>query len=564
METTDKEVCNILADVVIAHGVRRAVLSPGSRNAPLLVALARREEIDKYVIVDERSAAFAALGMAQQLGEPVMLVCTSGTAVLNYAPAIAEAYYQKLPLIVVSADRPKEWIDQDDSQTIRQFEVLSQFVKKSYDIPARCNDDIARWYANRIVNDAMIEAMSGRKAPVHINVQLDEPLAGLSEYEGSQRVIEMIAPSQSVSGCDMERLLDEAAGKDILVIAGFGEKDADLEYGLDMLASMPNVVVMTETIANLHSSRFIKAIDRTLLAMERGDEAGYKPDLLITVGGAIVSRIVKTFLRKNRADIQWYVGVAETTVDCMQTLTRRIQVEPGTFFRQFAELYSKRAVAGSAYARKWDKLNERGIIRHNRYLDAAGWSDMKAFSLIVPSLPERCRVQLSNGTTIRYVQLFGDQLNHDSFCNRGVSGIDGSTSTSLGASLVYDGATVLITGDMSFSYDLSGLASQYNSPRLKIIVMCNGGGGIFRFIKSTSELPELEHYFEVGRDIPVDRYAAAFGFKYFEVCSEDDLCAVLPVFWGYEDSAAILAVRTDNVASAETLRNYFRREKIKE
>ncbi len=564
METTDKEVCNILADVVIAHGVRRAVLSPGSRNAPLLVALARCEEIDKYVIVDERSAAFVALGMAQQLGEPVMLVCTSGTAVLNYAPAIAEAYYQKLPLIVVSADRPKEWIDQDDSQTIRQFEVLSQFVKKSYDIPARCNDDIARWYANRIVNDAMIEAMSGRKAPVHINVQLDEPLAGLSEYEGSQRVIEMIAPSQSVSGCDMEKLLDEAAGKDILVIAGFGEKDADLEYGLDKLASMPNVVVMTETIANLHSSRFIKAIDRTLLAMERGDEAGYKPDLLITVGGAIVSRIVKTFLRKNRADIQWYVGVAETTVDCMWTLTRRIQVEPGTFFRQFAELYSKRAVAGSAYARKWDKLNERGIIRHNRYLDAAGWSDMKAFSLIVPSLPERCRVQLSNGTTIRYVQLFGDQLNHDSFCNRGVSGIDGSTSTSLGASLVYDGATVLITGDMSFSYDLSGLASQYNSPRLKIIVMCNGGGGIFRFIKSTSELPELEHYFEVGRDIPVDRYAAAFGFKYFEVCSEDDLCAVLPVFWGYEDSAAILAVRTDNVASAETLRNYFRREKIKE
>ena len=173
MESTDKEVCNILADVAVAHGVRRVVISPGSRNAPLIVALARRAEIGKYVIVDERSAAFAALGMSQQLGEPVMLVCTSGTAVLNYAPAIAEAYYQKLPLIVVSADRPKEWIDQDDSQTIRQFEVLSQFVKKSYDIPARCDDDTARWYANRIVNDAMIEALSGRRAPVHINVQLD-------------------------------------------------------------------------------------------------------------------------------------------------------------------------------------------------------------------------------------------------------------------------------------------------------------------------------------------------------------------------------------------------------
>ena len=296
MESTDKEVCNILADVAVAHGVRRVVISPGSRNAPLIVALARRAEIGKYVIVDERSAAFAALGMSQQLGEPVMLVCTSGTAVLNYAPAIAEAYYQKLLLIVVSADRPKEWIDQDDSQTIRQFEVLSQFVKKSYDIPARCDDDTARWYANRIVNDAMIEALSGRRAPVHINVQLDEPLARLSEYAGSQRIIETVLPSQSLSDNDMDTLLDEAGNKNILVIAGFGGKDSELEYGLDKLASLPNVAVLTETIANLHSDKFIKAVDRTLLAMERGTEDSYKPDLLITVGGAIVSRIVKTFL----------------------------------------------------------------------------------------------------------------------------------------------------------------------------------------------------------------------------------------------------------------------------
>lgn len=560
MESTDKEVCNILADVAVAHGVRRVVISPGSRNAPLVVALARRAEIGKYVIVDERSAAFAALGMSQQLGEPVMLVCTSGTAVLNYAPAIAEAYYQKLPLIVVSADRPKEWIDQDDSQTIRQFEVLSQFVKKSYDIPARCDDDTARWYANRIVNDAMIEALSGRRAPVHINVQLDEPLARLSEYAGSQRIIETVLPSQSLSDNDMDTLLDEAGNKNILVIAGFGGKDSELEYGLDKLASLPNVAVLTETIANLHSDKFIKAVDRTLLAMERGTEDSYKPDLLITVGGAIVSRIVKTFLRKHKATRQWYVGVSETTVDCMQTLTKRIHVEPGAFFRQFADFYVSKA-AGSNYAEKWHALADRGKLRHCRYLDSAGWSDLKAFSKIIPSLPDSCRVQLSNGTTIRYAQLFGDLFRQESFCNRGVSGIDGSTSTALGASLAYDGATVLITGDMSFSYDLSGLASQYNSPRLKIIVMCNGGGGIFRFIKSTSVLPELERYFEVGRAIPVDKYAGAFGFKYFEACSEDELGCVLSEFWSYKEKAAVLAVKTDNVRSAETLRNYFRREK---
>ena len=560
METTSKEACNILIDVLIAHGVRRVVLSPGSRNAPLLVALSRRREVEKYVIVDERSAAFAALGMAGQLSGPVALVCTSGTALLNYAPAVAEAYYQKIPLVVISADRPKEWIDQDDSQTIRQFEALSQFVKKSYDIPARCDDDTARWYVNRIANDALIEANSGRRAPVHINVQLDEPLARLAEYSNKQRVIEITLPSQSVSGSDMETLLREAEGKNVLVISGFGEKDPDLEYGLNKLASLPNVAVLTETISNLHSPKFIQAIDRTLLAMERGAEDCYKPDLLITVGGAIISRIVKTFLRKYRAACQWYVGIAETTVDCMQTLTRRIQVEPGAFFRQFANSYAEKTSSESDFAEKWRKLYEKGRKRHELYLESIEWSDMRAFSTIIPSLPDNCRVQLSNGTTIRYAQLFGDMLSQDSFCNRGVSGIDGSTSTALGASLAYDGTTVLITGDMSFSYDLSGLASQYNSGRFKIIVMCNGGGGIFRFVKATSDLPELERYFEVKRDIPVDRYATAFGFEYFEACSEDGLRNVLPEFWNSE-KASILAVKTDNIVSAETLRNYFKRDK---
>ena len=561
METTDKEVCNILVDVMSAHGVRHVVLSPGSRNAPLLVAFARRDDIRKFVIVDERSAAFAALGIARQLNEPVAVVCTSGTALLNYAPAVAEAYYQKLPLIVVSADRPAEWIDQDDSQTIRQFEALSRFVKKSYDLPARCSDDTARWFVNRLANDAMIEATSGCVAPVHINVQLDEPLANLSDYSGHQRIIGQVAPSPSLSAADMDMLLREAAGKDILVIAGFGEKDSTLESGLERLASLPNVAVLTETIANLHSPLFIKAVDRTLLAMKRGGEDDYKPGLLITIGGAIVSRIVKTFLRKYRAAVQWHVGVTATTVDCMQTLTKRIQIAPGAFFRQFSEAYLELPPAASDYAKKWHRLEAEGRVRHERYLDSVGWSDLKAFSRIIHSLPENCRLQLSNGTSIRYAQLFGDSIRQDSFCNRGVSGIDGSTSTALGASLVYDGVMVLITGDMSFSYDLSGLASQYNSDRFKIIVMCNGGGGIFRFIKSTSELPELERYFEVRRDIPVDRYAGAFGFKYFEAVSEDSLAAVLPAFWAYDGGAAILAVKTDNVESAEILKNYFKRQK---
>ncbi len=269
MKTTDKEVCNILVDVLLKHGVKRAVVSPGSRNAPLLVALSREDGIEKTIIVDERSAAFAALGMAQQTGEPVAIVCTSGTALLNYAPAVAEAYYQKLPLIVVSADRPKEWIDQDDSQTIRQFEALSQFVKRSYDLPARCGDDVARWYADRIINDAMMEATSGRCAPVHINIQLDEPLSGSSEWSRQSRGIELISPSADLSESDMSRLVELSRGSRILVIAGFMRPDEKCQKALGRLSEMPNVAVLTETISNMRSPRFISAIDRTILLWKK-------------------------------------------------------------------------------------------------------------------------------------------------------------------------------------------------------------------------------------------------------------------------------------------------------
>ena len=190
---TDKRYCSILFDVMMAKGVTDVVCSPGSRNAPLLIAAAARDSLRKHVVIDERSAAFMALGIAIVSKRPVALVCTSGTALLNYGPAIAEAFYQSVPLIVISADRPEQWIDQDDSQTLRQFEAFSNYVKKSYQLPALGDSEKEMlWFANRIANDAMIEADSGRRGPVHINVQLGEPLNGKRHVgEGAQRIIDL-------------------------------------------------------------------------------------------------------------------------------------------------------------------------------------------------------------------------------------------------------------------------------------------------------------------------------------------------------------------------------------
>ena len=552
-ETTDKLQCQILVETMHFHGVNHAVVSPGSRNAPLIIALSR-SRIKTHIVVDERSAAYVALGMAQQLKAPVALVCTSGTALLNYAPAVAEAYYQKIPLIVVSADRPQEWIDQDDSQTIRQFKALDQFVKRSYDIPARCDDDTAVWYAERIAHDAMMEATSLRRAPVHINVQLAEPLNGLTTEPYKLRRIHHFPSYDGICRDDIIKLKGQLLHKRVMIIAGFMEMNEPLRQALNAIAVNDYAVVLTETISNMADDFTINAIDRTLLAIDENDKR-YYPDVVITIGGAIVSRKIKAFLRKVKPD-HWYVGLNDVTVDCFQSLTRRIEANPDTFIPTLFQ----DSLTVKSFCTIWKDAHTAGLRRHHKYLEKIGWSDMKAYETIFDfyqqNHPDNLIMHFSNGTTIRYAQLFGDRVIAPNFCNRGVSGIDGCTSTAIGAAMV-NGPAVLITGDMSFLYDISALSAITPKLQLKIVVVDNGGGGIFRFIDSTSSLPELEKYFVVKRNLDVEKVAASFGIKTYRADNADSLFEQLSNMM-VEDGPAVLVVKTDGKRSAEILKNYFK------
>ena len=550
--TTDKLQCQILVETMHFHGVNHAVVSPGSRNAPLIIALSR-SRIKTHIVVDERSAAYVALGIAQQLKAPVALVCTSGTALLNYAPAVAEAYYQKIPLIVVSADRPQEWIDQDDSQTIRQFKALDQFVKRSYDIPARCDDDTAVWYAERIAHDAMMEATSLRRAPVHINVQLAEPLNGLTTEPYKLRRIHHFPSYDGICRDDIIKLKGQLLHKRVMIIAGFMEMNEPLRQALNDIAAKDAAVVLTETISNMADDFTINAIDRTLLAIDENDKR-YYPDVVITIGGAIVSRKIKAFLRKVKPD-HWYVGLNDVTVDCFQSLTRRIEANPDTFIPTLFQ----DSLTVKSFCTIWQDAHTAGLRRHHKYLEKIGWSDMKAYETIFDFYqqnPDNLIMHLSNGTTIRYAQLFGDRVIAPNFCNRGVSGIDGCTSTAIGAAMV-NGPAVLITGDMSFLYDISALSAITPKLQLKIVVVDNGGGGIFRFIDSTSSLPELEKYFVVKRNLDVEKVAASFGIKTYRADNADSLYEQLSNMM-VEDGPAVLVVKTDGKRSAEILKNYFK------
>lgn len=557
METTDKASCNELAALLVSHGVRRAVVSPGSRNAPLYTALKARGDIDVTVIVDERCAGFYALGQSVQGGEPVVVVCTSGTALLNLAPATAEAYYRCVPLIVVSADRPAEWIDQDDSQTLRQYEALSPYVKGSYDIPA-VDTPSMRWMTNRLINDAMLTATSGRQGPVHINVQLDVPLGGKSEcHEDGVRVIGRIVPEERLSTAEA-RLIGRNifSPVKVMIVTGFMPPDNRLNTALRKLASKPNIVVLTETVSNLHGEKFIGSIDSTLCRIDGNRIGEYVPDVVITAGGALVSRFIKKFLRENPPREHWHVGHTLTTVDCFKSLTSRIDMSPAIFFRQLASAVQPDR-GESGYASMWHALKDSARRSHEAYVDSAPWSDMKVFGVLSRSLPVEWNIHYSNGTPIRYSQLFPSRF-HRVDCNRGVSGIDGCTSTALGASSCYRGTTLLVTGDMSAQYDIGALMSVRLSGPFKMIVMMNGGGAIFRFVDSTSGMDCLDEFVSRPARLPLREICHGVGARYFEAHSADELSSVLIDFITEKDKAAVLAVYTDSAVSAMTLKNYFK------
>lgn len=554
---TENYIARTFAELLVKHGITRAVVSPGSRNTPLLIALSRKPSIATEVVVDERSAGFMALGLALVSQKPVVLICTSGSALLNYAPAVAEAYYRRIPLVVVSADRPKEWIDQDDSQTIVQPGALSNYVKRSYDLSVD-RSEADRWYANRLINDALLATVSGRQAPVHINIQFDNPLGRLQDSELFEpRVISMLEPEPRLSEDQLSRLSNQLAStKKVMVIAGFLPPCPQLNSALRKLAALPNFVVLTETISNLSGPDFVSYIDSTLAAINPSRYAEFHPDIVISLGGALVSRHIKQFLRENKLREHWHVGVSRTTIDCFQSLTLRVEMNPSSFFPLLADSLSSEKIV-SDYATQWEVAARRALSLRQSFASKCEWSDFKAFSTLIPLIPKNWNVQYSNGTSIRYAQIFGDHAYHRCDCNRGVSGIDGCTSTAIGSSLDYEGVTLLISGDMSAQYDIGALASQQISPRFKMIIMDNEGGGIFRFIPSTANLDIRDRFHCVPGNLNWKAIAEAFGLSYFDVRDEDRLRTEFPLFRDLESSSALMVIHTPGQLSADILNQYF-------
>lgn len=560
MIQTDKYTCRQLAGALAAFGVKDVVTSPGSRNAPLLMALDRTKELIVHSVVDERSAAFIAVGIAEISQRPLAVVCTSGSAVLNYGPAVAEAFYKKIPLIVVSADRPMEWIDQADSQTIRQPGALSNIVKASYSLKAEADSDQERWYVDRILNDAIQRAVISPAGPVHINISIAEPHTREIDVDPSCsfRIIEYNCPTAQLEISKARTLAQRLHCANVLIAGACNPPSNALSRSLGALSAQPNIVVVAEGISNIKTEKAFSTPDVIF-----GPGCKFPdPDILITFGGAPVSARMKKWLRTHDIGEHWHIGPEHNIVDTYMRLSAAFQYPAESFFPRIAgamEHLQRIAPSVSTFAETWQSAAGEKLSHLQsdieRIQKSGKWSAPVAIAWIVKHIPSAWNLQLGNGMALRYAQLLPLTSVHRVDSNRGVSGIDGCTSTAVGASHVYKSApTLLITGDMSFLYDVGALSLNLITPRLKIIVLNNGGGGIFRHIASTSGLPEAQRLLKCDLNVPVESLARTFGFDYLRVESYEELRPAFMALQTNSSRPVILEVVSDTDTDAEVFK----------
>lgn len=554
----ERECCHAVAALLAAHGVNRAVISPGSRNAPLIEAIDSIGSIHITVVIDERSAAFVALGMASVTGNCVALVCTSGSALLNYAPALAEAAYRHIPLIVISADRAHEWINRNDGQTIIQTTAYGEFIRRRFSIDSRDTDA----FRDITVNDAINAACSFPCGPVHINIEIPDPsLTGdrMPErcIENHPRCIRFIGRSMTIDKDCIVRLASRLTPSTrVMIVAGCYHPDQRLNKALIRLCSFGNFIVMADSISNLHGRGIINTIDTVLSGTARETADRLKPDIVISHGGAILSAQLKKYLREHAVE-HWHIGGEEHLQDTYRSLALSIDTAPEYFYPQLIAAMH-RTNEHSDYTEQWIRLADAATDSASRFIHDAGWCDMTAVCRILSMTPRRYNIQLSNGMSVRYAQLlpFG---HHRYDCNRGVSGIEGSTSTAAGAAAGYKDGTLLITGDMSAAYDMSALSLECIPPGFRMVVISNGGGGIFNYIKGTSGYEKVDRYMVAQRDFDVSAVAASYGFRIYTAANMKELEISYRRMLDDNGCKSLLTVRTSSVESAQIMKQFIHR-----
>ena len=550
MKFSKKILSQTITQLCLAKDIDRVVISPGSRNAPLTIGFTEHSEFTNYSIVDERCAAFFALGLAQQLDKPVALVCTSGSALLNYYPAIAEAFYSNIPLVIISADRPYDLIEIGDGQTIKQENVFANHILYS----ANCKEGESFQKFNEAeINKALNVAIATR-GPVHINAPFSEPLyEKVEELAFRPANIPLVVSSEeNLENLDEFRKIWNSSKRKMILIGVLPPNSIEQRL-LDRLAKDDSVIVLTETTSNLHHPDFFTSIDQLIAPLDTKGFEALQPEVLLTFGGMVISKKIKSFLREFAPKHHWHVDT-KRAYDTYFKLDHHFKTSATLFIVQF---FAETQSISSDYKTKWLTVDGHRSKLHQKYVDEVGYSDFKVFSMVLNSIPHGYQLQLGNSTTVRYAQLFKLDSSLQVFCNRGTSGIDGSTSTAIGAAVAFKEPTIFITGDLSFFYDSNALWNNYTPNDFRIIIVNNGGGGIFRILPGAKNTEHFNTYFETRHELSAKQLCEMYSFEYASANNETELINEVNSFYQKSSSPKLLEIFTPPEINDKILLDYF-------
>ena len=547
---SDKKNIQQLAALLKAHHVKKIVLCPGSRNAAIVHTLANMEDFTCYSVTDERSAGFFAIGLSLQGGGPAAICCTSGSALLNLHPAVAEAYYQQVPLIVISADRPAAWIGQMDGQTLPQPNVFGSLVKIAVNLP-EVHSEEEEWFCNRLINEAILETTHHGKGPVHINVPISEPIYRFTAKSLPEVRVITRYQGLNVYDRDYKELIDRLNkyNKRMIVVG-----QMNLIYLFEKKYVKPlykHFAWLTEHLSNQTIPGLpIENFDAAVYAMPEETQEKMVPELLITYGGHVVSKQLKKYLRNHPPREHWHITADGKIADLYGCLTTVIEMDPFEFLEKIAFLLDNKP---TQYPLLWENFCKEIPAPELPY------SEMSVIGDLIKALPEPCALHLANSSTVRYAQLFPVSPQVEICCNRGVNGIEGSLSTAIGYAAASDKLNFIVIGDLSFFYDMNALWGQNFSANLRILLLNNEGGEIFHTLPGMDKESRSRRFVTAEHQTTAKGWAEERGFLYIKVTNAEEAATAMKQFTAHEAQQPILLeVFTDKEEDTRLLREYYR------
>lgn len=544
---------NVLQTIALlkAYGVDQIVISPGSRNAPLVHSFNQDPFFKCYSVVDERNAGFFAIGLINNLKKPVALCCTSGTALLNYSPAVAEAFYQELPLVVVSADRSPAWIGQMDGQTLPQPGAFGSLIKKSVQLPEiHTKEDL--WFCNRLINEALMECTHRSAGPVHINIPISEPLFDFSEAALPEVRKMQTHTTNKFTNIGTFNVRWKKFGKRMILL-GQMPKNKELIALLETMAIESDCVVLCEHLSNASSPAFIGNFDALLSGLPPTRLASFAPELLITLGGHVVSKEVKKLLRSYPPQNHWHISPSGNPVDSYQCLTDLIETDAISFLKELSDSVIETNQLKS-FALTWE-LASSSIFSPEPDLP---FSDISVVGTFLEKIPEKTALFVGNSSSVRNIQLYTIPSSVEVYCNRGTNGIEGAIATATGFAVLRRELTFLLIGDLSFFYDLNALWFKHISNKLRILLINNGGGGIFRLLPGLEKSEGFEEFVAAQHVSSAEDWVKASGLKYLQAKNMEELEKMLPELMNVDsDTAIVLEVFTTPEMNKNAFNSYY-------